>query len=145
MDTLDALRSYILFSHQELATRFDRASEMLHPRGEPRKAGEQCGPGNGRTTPGGGTKVSHKGWPRVTGVLWSVQEAGRGPHSHTGGPLNDELLGHHGSDTIDGAEGNDIIWGDWDPKNNNSSQRDKLDGGRLLTGSPSTVIPRRLC
>jgi hypothetical protein len=96
---------------------------------EPRKAGEQCGPGNGRKTPGGGTKVSHKGWPRVTGVLWSVQEAGRGPHSHTGGPLNDELLGHHGSDTIDGAEGNDIIWGDWDPKNNNTSQRDKLDGG----------------
>jgi hypothetical protein len=40
MDTLDALRSYILFSHQELATRFDRASEMLHPRGEPRKAAE---------------------------------------------------------------------------------------------------------
>jgi hypothetical protein len=96
---------------------------------EPRKAGEQCGPGNGRTTPGGGTKVSHKGWPRVTGVLWSVQESGRGPHSHTGGPLNDELLGHHGSDTINGAEGNDIIWGDWDPKNNNTSQRDKLSGG----------------
>ena len=96
---------------------------------EPRKAGEQCGPGNGRKTPGGGSKVSHKGWPRVTGILWSVQEGGRAPHSHTGGPLNDELLGHHGSDTIDGAEGNDIIWGDWDPSNNNSSQRDKLNGG----------------
>jgi hypothetical protein len=96
---------------------------------EPRNAGEQCGPGNGRKTPGGGGKVSHKGWPRITGILWSVQEGGRGRHSHTGGPLNDELLGHHGSDTIDGAEGNDVIWGDWDPNNNNSSQRDKLDGG----------------
>jgi RTX calcium-binding nonapeptide repeat (4 copies) len=96
---------------------------------EPRRAGEQCGPGNGRKTPGGGGKVSHKGWPRITGVLWSVQEGGRGAHSHTGGPLNDELLGHHGSDTIDGAEGHDVIWGDWDPNNNNSSQRDKLNGG----------------
>src|SRR4051794_4499928 len=96
---------------------------------EPRAGGEQCGPGNGRTTPGGGTKVSHKGWPRVTGILWSVQESGRGAHSHTGGPLNDELLGHHGSDTIHGAEGTDIIWGDWDPNNNNTSQRDVLDGG----------------
>src|SRR3954451_3069072 len=95
----------------------------------PRKPGEQCGPGNGRHTSGGGTKVSHKGWPRVTGVLWSVQEGGRSAHSHTGGPLNDELLGHHGSDTVDGAEGNDIIWGDWDPSNNNTGQRDTLDGG----------------
>src|SRR5262249_47622143 len=65
---------------------------------EPLAAGEQCGPGNGRKTPGGGGKVSHKGWPRITGILWSVQESGRGTHSHTGGPLNDELLGHHGSD-----------------------------------------------
>jgi hypothetical protein len=40
MDTLDALRSYILFSHQELATRFDRASAMLHTPGEPRKGAE---------------------------------------------------------------------------------------------------------
>ena len=29
----------------------------------------QCGPGNGRQTVGGGEKVSHKGWPRITGVL----------------------------------------------------------------------------
>jgi hypothetical protein len=96
---------------------------------EPRSAGEQCGPGNGRRTSGGGTKVSHKGWPAVTGILWSVQEGGGRPHSHTGGPLNDELLGHHGSDRIDGAGGNDIIWGDWDPKNNNTRQRDVLTGG----------------
>jgi hypothetical protein len=40
MDTLDALRSYILFSHQELAARFDRASAMLRTPGEPRKGAE---------------------------------------------------------------------------------------------------------
>jgi RTX calcium-binding nonapeptide repeat (4 copies) len=95
----------------------------------PVRAGEQCGPGKNRHTPGGGSKVSHKGWPRISGILWSVQEGGSGAHSHAGGPLNDELLGHHGSDTIDGAGGNDIIWGDWDPNNNNTRQRDVLDGG----------------
>ena len=38
-----------------------------------------------------------------------------------GGPLNDELLGHHGSDRLSGKGGHDILWGDWDPKNNNST------------------------
>jgi hypothetical protein len=112
-----------------LGARTVRVEEAPQDVCEPLQAGEQCGPGKGRRTSGGGTKVSHTGWPRVTGILWSVQETGRRAHSHTGGPLNDELLGHHGSDTIDGAGGHDIIWGDWDPKNNNTSQRDVLDGG----------------
>ena len=46
-----------------------------------------------------------------------------------GGPLNDELLGHHGSDRIAGAGGHDILWGDWDPRDNNGRQRDVLSGG----------------
>jgi hypothetical protein len=94
---------------------------------EPRRAGEQCGPGNGRRTPGGGEKVSHKGWPAITGILWKVL----GSHNarKTGGPDNDELLGHHGSDRIQGMAGKDVLWGDWDPKNNNGRQRDVLRGG----------------
>src|SRR3954465_4185827 len=49
------------------------------------KRGEQCGEGNGRQTGGGsGTgKVSHKGWPPITGVLWKVLESG-GTHQRTG-------------------------------------------------------------
>ena len=47
----------------------------------------------------------------------------------TGGALNDELLGHHGSDRIAGGAGHDILWGDWDPRNNNGTQRDVLRGG----------------
>jgi Ca2+-binding RTX toxin-like protein len=93
----------------------------------PKRSNETCGPGKGRTTPGGGEKVSHKGWPRVTGILWQVRH-NRGS-SMTGSLLDDELLGHHGSDDIDGGEGNDIIWGDWDPRNNPASQRDTLVGG----------------
>jgi hypothetical protein len=95
------------------------------------KSGEQCGEGNGRQTAGGeGTgKVSHAGWPAITGVLWKVLESGRGSHQRTGTDDNDELLGHHGNDTLDGGGGRDVLWGDWDPKNNNESQTDVLRGG----------------
>ncbi len=40
MDTLDVLRSSILFTHESLAARFDRASAMLYTPGEPRKGYE---------------------------------------------------------------------------------------------------------
>jgi hypothetical protein len=94
--------------------------------GDP-EPGVQCGPGNGRQTAGGGEKVSHAGWPAVSGILWKVLDSTGRPA--TGGPLNDELLGHHGSDVLDGGAGDDILWGDWDPANNNTVQRDVLRGG----------------
>jgi hypothetical protein len=93
----------------------------------PRASGVQCGPGNGRRTSGGGDKVSHAGWPAVTGILWKVLDSTG--HKKVGGPANDELLGHHGSDRLFGGKGNDILWGDWDPANNNTHQKDLLDGG----------------
>jgi hypothetical protein len=101
-----------------------------------------CGPGNDRQPPGGGGagKVPHdnglnkkspatRAWPKLSGILWQVVESSRTPRTKAGGPLNDELLGHHGSDTLSGNRGHDILWGDWDPSNNNSSQRDILRGG----------------
>lgn len=94
-----------------------------------KRQGETCGPGYGRRTPGGNGKVSHKGWPAVTGILWMVTTQDRSARTLIGGPLNDELLGHHGSDRIVGGAGRDILWGDWDPKNNNTVQRDVLIGG----------------
>jgi hypothetical protein len=93
----------------------------------PVQPGEQCGPGNGRQTSGGGSKVPHTGWPAVTGILWKVLDSG--DHAKTGGAADDELLGHHGDDGIDGGAGADIIWGDWDPSGNRGSQRDVLGGG----------------
>ena len=93
----------------------------------PRQSGVQCGAGNGRQTSGGGDKVPHNGWPAVTGILWKVLDStGR---KKVGGADNDELLGHHGSDRIFGGAGHDILWGDWDPQNNNTRQKDLLDGG----------------
>ena len=96
----------------------------------PRKAGEQCQGGDGRKTPGGGNtgNVSHKGWPAITGVLWKVTES-KGTHRKQGGELNDELLGHHGNDTIIGGAGKDVLWGDWELAGNGSSQSDTLRGG----------------
>jgi Ca2+-binding RTX toxin-like protein len=93
----------------------------------PRRSNEQCGPGNGRRTVGGGDKVPHKGWPAITGILWKV--LGSHDARKTGGSDNDELLGHHGSDRISGAGGRDVIWGDWNPRNNTTRQRDVLRGG----------------
>src|SRR3954470_13393149 len=87
----------------------------------------QCGDGNGRQTSGGGEKVSHRGWPAVTGILWKVLDSSS--RVKTGGPANDELLAHHGSDKLYGGAGKDILWGDWDPSNNNTHQRDILVGG----------------
>jgi hypothetical protein len=108
----------------------------------PSQPGVQCGPGNGRKTSGGGDKVPHNGWPAVTGILWKVLDSsGR---KKVGGAANDELLGHHGSDRIFGGAGNDILWGDWDPANNNTHQKDVLDGGPgndwLYPSHGSTVV-----
>lgn len=87
----------------------------------------QCGPGNGRKTVGGGEKVSHTGWPAITGILWKVLDSGS--YTKAGGAGNDELLGHHGSDHLSGGAGVDVLWGDWDPKGNTTRQSDTLAGG----------------
>src|SRR3954471_20004460 len=42
---------------------------------------------------------------------------------------NDELLGHHGNDTVSGGGGKDVIWGDWDPRGNTTRQHAVLRGG----------------
>ena len=36
--------------------------------------------------------------------------------TYTGTSKSDELLGHHGSDTLRGLGGSDVLWGDWDPQ-----------------------------
>jgi hypothetical protein len=88
-----------------------------------------CGPGNGRRTRGGGNKVSHLGWPAVTGILWIVRPEADQGQSDNGTEFNDELLGLHGNDTLSGGTGHDILWGDQLPVGNNTWQHDVLDGG----------------
>jgi Ca2+-binding RTX toxin-like protein len=100
--------------------------DVAHPLCKAARSSDKCQDGGGRRAPGGGEKVSHEGWPAITGVFWQVLD--NPGSSFTGGPDNDELLGHHGSERIRGGGGKDVIWGDWDPKNNNETQRDVLDG-----------------
>ena len=90
--------------------------------------GITCRLGTGLTTPGGAAygKVSHKGWPAVTGIYAVLDHHGR---RATGTVYNDELLGGHGSDNLSGGAGDDILWGDQWPTGNDTWQHDKLAGG----------------
>jgi hypothetical protein len=92
---------------------------------------EACRSGRNEHTRGGpGTgMVSHAEWPPFNGVLWRVSDLGRGKHYFVAGPHSDKLMGHHSDDTLAGKGGSDVLWGDYDPKNNNSQQRDYLSGG----------------
>ena len=106
-------------------TRDELYAQRVCPRPSP--ARYICAPGKGRKPQGGADKVPQGGWPRVTGVLWLIKDSRN--YKLLGGERNDELLGHHGSDRVTGGAGHDILWGDWDPKNNNTRQRDTLTGG----------------
>jgi len=71
--------------------------------------------------------ADHKYWPKVDGVLKRAH--GAAGVTYTGTSRSDELLGHHGSDTLRGGDSSDILWGDWDPKDQPTSQRDVIQGG----------------
>jgi Ca2+-binding RTX toxin-like protein len=89
--------------------------------------GVSCSDGGGRQTAGGEGKVSHAGWPAITGVLMQADDSGR---TMNGSEANDELLGGHGDDHLVGDAGNDVLWGDKNPTGNTPRQHDALSGGR---------------
>ena len=78
--------------------------------------------------PGGGCTdcASHQYWPTINGVFKKAVGAGV---TYKGTSRSDELLGHHGSDTLRGGDAADILWGDWDPSGQPSTQTDTIDGG----------------
>ncbi len=98
----------------------------------PPQAGLKCFAGDGLTSAGGGAKAPHndgagRKWPKVNGIFWQATD--NKDRKQIASPDNDELLGHHGDERLSGAGGNDILWGDWDPKNNTTKQVDYLSGG----------------
>lgn len=79
--------------------------------------------------------ADHKYWPKVTGVF---KKAGDSAVNYFGTERADELLGHHGSDTLKGRGSNDILWGDFDPSGQPESQHDTIygnDGTDFIYGS----------
>ena len=98
----------------------------------PPEPGLNCGPGNEpderrRRREGAAQRRRRPHWPKISGILWQALDSR--DRKKLGGPLNDELLGHHGDERLSGAGGHDVLWGDWDPKNNTTRQRDYLSGG----------------
>ena len=69
----------------------------------------------------------HMYWPKINGHL--KKQNGNAGVTYTGTARSDELLGHHGSDTIRGLGGSDVLWGDWDPKGQPTTQTDTIEGG----------------
>jgi hypothetical protein len=72
-------------------------------------------------------KASHKGWPKIDRlVIHSSDEStpivgAKGKHN--------EMLGGHGNDTITAGDIGDVIWGDYKPSGQPTTQRDVLTGG----------------
>lgn len=82
----------------------------------------------GWTVPTVWANASHAGWPHIDGKL----VINRFDHDETirGLPnLHNELLGGDGDDTIYGGEAGDVIWGDYKPSGQPTSQIDHIFAG----------------
>jgi Ca2+-binding RTX toxin-like protein len=79
--------------------------------------------------PAGSTaKVSHAGWPPRTGdlIMHKLDQSGVIQGGSSG---HNELLGGHGDDTIYAGPNGDVIWGDYKPCCQPTTQVDHLYGG----------------
>jgi Ca2+-binding RTX toxin-like protein len=85
-----------------------------------------------------GGKTGHQYWPTIDGLL---KKADAGNVKYVGTSRSDELLGHHGSDDLRGGDANDVLWGDWDPAGQPTTQKDVIYGGNgtdFIYGSHGT-------
>lgn len=71
--------------------------------------------------------ASHENWPHIENLLMDKPATPR-PRL-VGTSRNDELLGGHGSNTISGRGGDDVLWGDFNPSGQPASQVDRIRGG----------------
>jgi Ca2+-binding RTX toxin-like protein len=82
-----------------------------------------------------GANTSHEGWPEITGVLIMNKKDQNTPidarpsSGHVKRKGHNELLGGHGNDTINAGNHGDVIWGDYKPSGQPTTQIDRLNGG----------------
>jgi len=72
-------------------------------------------------------KASHKGWPKIDRLVIHENDEST-PRVGTKGK-HSEMLGGHGDDTITAGDIGDVIWGDYKPSGQPTTQRDVLTGG----------------
>lgn len=72
--------------------------------------------------------ASHAGWPQINGKTiinsHDLNEVIRGDKNK-----HNELLGGNGNDTIYGGEAGDVIWGDYKPSGQPTTQVDRIYAG----------------
>ncbi|GAC1435148.1 MAG: hypothetical protein NVSMB51_03960 [Solirubrobacteraceae bacterium] len=75
------------------------------------------------------SNVSHAGWPPINGCLSINQGDVNATITAGDRHLHNELLGGHGNDTIYGGDAGDVLWGDYHPSGQPSTQVDNIHGG----------------
>src|SRR3954471_1120775 len=73
---------------------------------------------------------SHEGWPRINGDLKMHKADQNGELRATKLRKHNELLGGHGNDTIRAGRVGDVLWGDYKPSGQPTTQVDRIYGGR---------------
>lgn len=73
-------------------------------------------------------KTSHAGWPKINGLL-KIDHTDRGVTFTGLRDRHNELLGGHGSDTLNAGRIGDVLWGDFNPSGQPTTQVDQINGG----------------
>jgi Ca2+-binding RTX toxin-like protein len=71
--------------------------------------------------------TSHAGWPVIDGIL-AMNKLDQSRELHGVPGRHNELLGGHGSDRVYGRDKGDVIWGDYKPCCQPTTQVDRLYG-----------------
>jgi hypothetical protein len=74
-------------------------------------------------------KTSHEGWPEINGDLIMHKQDQSGEIRATKADLHNKLLGGHGDDAIYAGDVGDVLWGDYKPSGQPTSQKDVIHGG----------------
>ena len=78
----------------------------------------------------GVASTSHHGWPKINGDLKMHKADQSGELRATKLDKHNELLGGHGNDTIRAGHVGDVLWGDYKPSGQPTTQVDRIYGGR---------------